>query len=470
MQIGKYILIMVIAGWIGQTAVWGQDIRHEFVPLDTTSGFFEGGHFHFHARTYVMGTVNEGAISDFGAWAAGAGLGYVSPECKGLSFGFSGFFIFQLWDHHLDYTDPISGGGNRYEKALFDLEDPENRTDLDRLEELFIRYRRNKWDIIAGRQDIETPFLNSQDNRMRPNIFSGLWTEWNDEAFRLEAGWLYSVTPRGTVNWYSIESSLGLYSFGQNVDGNASRYKGNTKSKGIFILGGEWETSRWEMQSYHYYAENLFHLSYADALYNHPLPKTATVFLGVQGFFQQQVQEGGNPDPSMAYIQNGEQTWSVGTTIGLETDHNHWSYNTLYIAETGRFLFPREWGRERFWATLPRERFEGSGNVFAQSIKWEGTFLEDKIRPMLGAGYVILPDPQEASLNKYAMPSYYHLAGRLDYDFSFPFDGFTLAGLVLYKGDTASEPLDPKLSINRVDMWHFSVIADYRLESYTSIN
>jgi len=34
--------------------------------------------------------------------------------------------------------------------------------------------------------------------------------------------------------------------------------------------------------------------------------------------------------------------------------------------------------------------------------------------------------------------------------------------LVLYKGDTASEPLDPKLSINRVDMWHFSVIADYR--------
>lgn len=462
MKVLKYVIFFVALSGVGHRALLGQDIRHEFVPLDTTAGFFEGGHFHFHARTYVMGTLNRGPISDFGAWAAGAGLGYVSPEWRGMSFGFSGFFIFQLWEHHLDFTDPISGGGNRYEKALFDLEDPENRTDLDRLEELFFRYRRGKWDIIAGRQDIETPFLNSQDNRMRPNIFSGLWTEWNDESFRIEAGWLYSVTPRGTVNWYSIESSLGLYSFGQNVDGSASEYEANTQSKGIFILGGEWEESRWELQTYHYYAENLFHLSYADVVYNHPLPHSRTGFLGVQGFFQQEVQEGGNSDPAKAYIQDGEQTWSIGTTVGLETHHNTWSYNTLYIAESGRFLFPREWGRERFWATLPRERFEGAGDVFAQSVKWEGSYSKDQLRPMLGAGYVIMPDPDEAPINKYAMSSFYHLAGRLDYDFSFPFDGLTLSALILYKGKAGNGELDPRLKINRVNMWHFSVIADYR--------
>ena len=261
MKVTKYLLLPFLFACMLHGAGKAQDIRHEFVPLDTTEGFFESGHFHFHARNYVMGTLNEGEIMDFGAWAAGAGLGYVSPEWRGFSFGFSGFFIFKLWDHQLDRVDPISGGENRYEKALFDLEDVENRTDLDRLEELFVRYRKGKWDFIAGRQDIETPFLNGQDNRMRPNIFSGLWTEWNDESFRLEAGWLYSVTPRGTVNWYSLESSLGLYSFGQNVDGNASRYKGNAESKGMFLLGGAYESEQWAFQSYHYYAENIFHLS-----------------------------------------------------------------------------------------------------------------------------------------------------------------------------------------------------------------
>lgn len=455
-------LLIITLGCIFPMLMQGQDIRHEYVPLDTTQGFFESGHFHFHSRTYVMGTYNEGAVSDFGAWAAGAGLGYVSPEWKGLSFGFSGFFIFKLWDENLAITDPISGGTNRYELALFDMENPENSTDLDRLEELFVRYRLGKWDLIAGRQDIETPFLNSQDNRMRPNIFSGLWTEWNDDDFRIEAGWLNSVTPRGTVDWFSMEESLGVYSFGQNVDGSASQYKGNVSTKGIFILGGEWENPRWEAQSYHYYAENIFHLSYADAIYSHPLKKETSLFFGLQSFYQQEVQEGGNPDPSMAFIQDGEQTWGLGSTLGYKTQHHHWSYNALYIDDSGRFLFPREWGREQFWASLPRDRFEGAGNVFAQSLKWEGHFFQEQFRPILGVGYVRHPEPTVALLNKYAMPSFYHLVTRLDYDFPFPFDGLTLSGLLVYKGDAGDSPATPDIAINRVDMWHYSVIADYR--------
>ena len=457
-----HLIVAIIGSMLSPYLLSGQDIRHEFVPLDTTEGFFESGHFHFHSRTFVMGTYNANKLSDFGAWAAGAGLGYVSPEWNGLSFGFSGFFIFKLWDENLDIIDPISGGTNRYELALFDMENPSNDSDLDRLEELFLRYRVGKWDFIAGRQNIETPFLNGQDNRMRPNIFSGLWTEWNDDDFRIEAGWLNSVTPRGTVDWFSLEESLGVYSFGQNVDGTASRYKGNVSTEGIFILGGEWESPRWEAQSYHYYAENIFHLSYADALYSYPLKNGRTLFLGAQSFFQQEVQEGGNPNPSMAYIQDGEQTWGLGATTGYKTKHHHWSYNMLYIDESGRFLFPREWGGEQFWASLPRDRFEGAGNLFAQSVKWESQFFDSRLQPMLGVGYVIFPDPNVALLNKYAMPSFYHIVGQVDYHFPFPFDGLNLTTLVIYKGNAMDEQAEPKVALNRVNMWHFSVIADYR--------
>jgi hypothetical protein len=39
----------------------------------------------------------------------------------------------------------------------------------------------------------------------------------------------------------------------------------------------------------------------------------------------------------------------------------HYSLNYLHIGKDGRFLFPREWGREQFFATVPRGRMEGSG-------------------------------------------------------------------------------------------------------------
>jgi hypothetical protein len=441
--------------------LWAQDIRHEVVKRDSTSGFFESGHFHFHSRTYLMGTYNRDELSDYGAWAAGAGLGYVSPEWKHFSFGFSGFFIFKLWEHNLNTKDPLTGGTNRYEVALFDMEDPENSTDLDRLEELFIKYRRGSWSFIAGRQHIETPFLNGQDNRMRPNIFSGLWTEWEVENVKWEAGWLNSVSPRGTVDWFGLEESLGVYSFGKNVDGSASQYKGNSRTAGVFILGGHYERPSWKFHTYHYYTENIFHLSYGDALYKYKRGKESEWFIGTQWLYQQQVQEGGQPDPQKSYIQEGEYTWGSGATIGSRQGRHRLSYNMLYLHDSGRFVFPREWGREKFWASLPRERFEGAGGLFAQSIKWEGEWLGESLHSMVGSGWVIRPDPQDAALNKYGQPSFYHIVAQVDYDFSFPLAGLKFSGLLVYKGNAEGQPIPDLIALNRVDLWHYSVIIDY---------
>ena len=97
------------------------------------------GRFEFHARSFFMSTVNRGDLLDYSAMAAGAGLGYYSPKWKGFHFGFSGFFVFQLFEHNIYKSDPTTNNTNRYEILLFDMNDFSNRRDLDRLEEFYLQ-------------------------------------------------------------------------------------------------------------------------------------------------------------------------------------------------------------------------------------------------------------------------------------------------------------------------------------------
>ena len=69
---------------------------------------------------------------------------------------------------------------NRYEIGLFDIEDPSNKKDIDRLEELYLKYNFKNATITVGKQLINTPFINLQDGRMRPTVVEGVWTEINN--------------------------------------------------------------------------------------------------------------------------------------------------------------------------------------------------------------------------------------------------------------------------------------------------
>ncbi len=77
-----------------------------------------------------------------------------------------GFFIYNIKSSNLSEKDPVTNQPNRYEVSLFDLEDPENKNDIDRLEELYIKNTGNNFKITLGKQLIQTPFINPQDSRM----------------------------------------------------------------------------------------------------------------------------------------------------------------------------------------------------------------------------------------------------------------------------------------------------------------
>ena len=117
--------------------------------------------------------------------------------------------------------------------------------DIDRLEELFIKYNFGNSFVTAGKQLINTPFINLQDGRMRPTEVSGLWTEINKiRNLKIEGGFLNQISPRGTVKWYNVKESIGVYSSGLNKDGSKSNYAGNIYTKGFAMIGLKHKTSK----------------------------------------------------------------------------------------------------------------------------------------------------------------------------------------------------------------------------------
>lgn len=427
---------------------------------DQLQNLLKEGKFNFHARTYAMGTLNRGELSNYSAVATGAGIGYYTPSFYNFRAGMSGFFTFRLYAHNLQESDPVTEGSNRYEIALFDMNNPDNQTELDRLEELFLQYDNDIWLFTLGRQKINTPLLNEQDNRMMSNIFTGLTGQWRKDQLTIEAGWLTTVSPRGTVNWYNIEESFGVYPFGRSTFGTPSKYKGNVKSHGIGYAGIRYDSKYVDYQLWEYYASNVFTISMGQAEANLPL-SSSTITLGVQGFYQQALQDGGNADPAKTYILPEDHTYGIGGKAGIEKGAHGFSLNALAISKSGRFVFPREWGREIFYASLPRERYEGNGGLNAVTIKYRYSPTK-RFSTDLGLGNVNTPDIYNTRLNKYGMPSYIHLTGAVDYQFRGWLNGLEGKFIAVHKIAKERDTLPDTFRINRVDMWNISAIVDYR--------
>jgi hypothetical protein len=428
------------------------------------SAHLKKGNFHIHIRSNFMQTINRGGLLDYHTLALGGGLGYTSPQWKGFQVGFSGFFVFQIYEHNLTIADPSTGSGNRYEITLYDMNNPENKTDLDRLEDLYIIYKHKGFMLKLGRQKINTPLLNEQDNRMRPSIFSGALIEYRFKNWDFLAAFFNQATLRGTLDWYTIEESFGVYPFGRNPLGGPESYKHHTHTKGIALLGGrykkETENYKWKIEGWNYFVQNVFNTTFLQT--DLKIKKTETSpFLGLQGFFQTAVGEGGSPEPTRAYILPQEKAWAIGGRAGISMGKHTFSLNFLHIGESGRFLFPREWGREVFYASLPRERFEGNGDLNALTLKYNVTFPIKGLYGEIGVSQVNPPALNDVPKNKYGLPAYYHFLGQLRYKFDGYLEGLNLRLLIVNKTSQKPKEVPESFRINRVDLWHINFIIDY---------
>lgn len=437
--------------------LWGKSKK----TIDTNNILyrFQMGTMHGHFRSFFSSTFNKNSSVEF-ANAIGGGIQFISKPLLNLQIGVSGFFVYDAFSTDLTKMHPISKTLNRYELGLFDVTNPSNKTDIDRLEELYIQYNKKNIAITLGKQLLNTPFINLQDGRMRPTEVQGLMGHWKNNNIKWYGGWLNRFSPRSTVEWYKTNESIGIYSVGVNADGSKSGYKNNLDSKGVALIGIDLGISKhYKLQLLNQYVNNIFNSTFLQ--FDKSPTNANNSYYGVQLIKQNVINDGGNKELNKTYFDPNQSSLVIGARLGKQSSNWDYSFNYTRITKKGRYLMPREWGRDPFYTFLAGERNEGFGDLSAYVIKGKYVIKNKTLTINMALGYFDLPDIKNFALNKYSFPSYLQYNIDTRYIFDGYLKGWELQLVYFYKKSIGNTYNDPKNYINKVDMGHFNTILNF---------
>jgi hypothetical protein len=413
-------------------------------------------------RQFSMFTVNDGPARDYHAMAFGGVLGFSSQRWKGVQFKLTGGYTFDLGGSDLVEPDPVTGLPNRYELALYDMTDPRHRNDLSYLHEFQLNYRsrQGRSHLVFGKQHLNTPFLNPQDSRMHPTLFEGLWARHElEKGTQLEGGWIYRVAPRGTSEWYPVAESMSVYPKGRNLQGEPSAHGEHTRSVGIFAGSIRQKLRpRTDLTLWNVFVENVFNTAMVQLETGQREDRWSLSTMGIVQTPMTRVRPG---EEGMAYMPGGEESMAFSARLRHVPGKFRWQLNYSRITAHGRYLMPREWGRDPLYTFLPRERNEGLGDVHATSANLILKDLRPGLRMEAAAGAYWLPDVENARLNKYALPSYAHYVLNMQYQFQDQWKGLAVQLIYLYKMPLYDQQLTAAQAFNRVNMHHGNLILNY---------
>lgn len=436
------------------------------VSADDTSGFarlWQQSEYHLNFRTLVMSTINEGSLKDDYAMASGLGAGFYSSKKSKWQFGISGSSVAGIFSSDLLTADSLSHNFNRYEAGLFDVQKPGKKGVLFRPEELFVRCAGKKLDVIAGSIKINTPFINPQDGRMNSTLTQAVNLNYRlSEKTKFGAYWIEGISPRSTMRWFSAGRSIGLYSVGVDVHGDKSGYAGKINIPGVSLTQLEFRPK----ETMRVFVHNMLVPSMLNSsmLEVNMIQKHETGFYtGLMIIHQQAIAGGGNEDYHKTYIEGGAQSNVVSAQVGYKINNWNHSVNYTRITGDGRYLSPREWGRDPFYTFLTRERNEGAGDVNAYVLKSAYTSENQKMKVTGAYGYFDMPDVLNFRLNKYGLPSYHQFnidalyTGKLK---STTADFHLIAAYKIQAGETYN---NPRYIYNKVNMVNISVVVDWKI-------
>lgn len=365
MKLYSYIILLFLSPFF----LKAQSNHQQFESIDSVKhGSFNPNEAHsFHEwfkKGHVSGLFRSNSIQTFRPksqnFSAASGLGgriyYHSAYWHGFQMGIGGIYTYNILSSDLGNSteNPYIP---KWERQLFDLEDPDNKHDLDRLEELFIKYRYKDSYIKLGKMLLNTPLVNPQDSRMKPSAFQGIWLDWNEgHRFEINGGFFNKVSPRSTTEWISVSKSIGLYD--HLLDPEKEHHP--VVTEGFGIVGGHYlPNEKISLHSWQYYIENISFVSFNQLEYLQNSFK-----LGLQYLFQNSLGENSFLEANHnAQLLSGQLKWSEKK---LQISYNH----TLNLTEDA-LRFPSEWGAEPFYTFISRHRIEGLDEINSQAIKMD---------------------------------------------------------------------------------------------------
>ena len=442
--------------------VW-KEKNNEKVDSTSILNAFEKGNFNGHFRYFFMSTNNESGLSDYYANALGGGVKFETAKFHNFQFGVSGYYIFNIGSSDFSKKDPVTNLSNRYEIGLFDIQNPSNKNNLSRLEELYVKYNFKNSNITLGKQLLNTSFINLQDGRMRPTVVDGIWIDFNElHKTKINLGYLYRISPRSTMKYFDVGESIGIYPSGINPDGTKSNYAGNLDSKAIYIIGVQNESIKnLNILLWNQYVEDIFNSALFQIDYKYYLSLNSKLLFGFQTIYQNALNFGGNEDQSKTYFEKNGTSQTFGGRLGWQNKKIEFTLNYNRITAKGRYLMPREWGRDPFYTFMARERNEGFGDVHALMTKIQYSNPKKRFKSQLAIGYFDLPDVKNVALNKYGLPSYIQTNADFRYQFQGMLKGFDIQLLYVHKFNVGEKYGNKNFIFNKTNMGNVNFIVNF---------
>lgn len=454
----KYII--AIACLLNSTLLLAQDsVKQARSPIDA----FARGNVHGKLRTVYITDINDGHLPDYHAFVGGGNFKFETASLYGFTAGGGASFTYVLSSSDLGAIDSATGQRSRYELLHADIQDPYNKTNMTRLDALFLKYKDKDFSIVWGKQLLATPFINQQDIHMRSSLADGIYiTSELSKRVHMEAGYIYGISPGATRRWFNVSESIGVYGQGVNPNGTKGNYAGNLHSDGIILYNLTAQvTKRFKLVLWEQAALGIFNTTLIHPEYTFKLRNNRSLLVAAQLIRQYPFDNGGNPDPNKAYFTLGIESTLLGGRVMYNTPVFNISANYTRITADGRYLMPREWGREPMFTFLMREQIEGAGDVHAFTTKASYTFKKVRIKADLGIGYYNMPDVTNIAMSKYGMPSFIQYCTLIKYSFHKKLKGLEAELVYMYKQKTGSAIVPDKYIINKVNMSQISVALNF---------
>lgn len=417
-----------------------------------------------HIYSRYMSTSNKGDLTDFSILISYGKLFYHRKMNGWLSLGGQVGALANYGTSNLTKTDPTTGSGAIYEGNLWNAGSMDGSVETT-ISQLYAQADFGKHRIMLGRFLKDTPILNAEPWPF-PNAMEGIWYENNiSNQWKLQLAGIWKVAPRQTGKFVNIGASIDDTGVGVDVNGNPSQYRGQINSDYLAIANLTYQPSE-------ILVIDVWNLLIDNVNNNFVLePKLTFKETGwnaqARFLYQSRVGDGGNANQDLTYMADGpfSEAYLYGLRIEKKIKGHLFQFNFSRIADQGRLLVTKAWAREPMYTFQRRTRIEGSADVTAFTLVWQNTWNGQvgDLRIIVGAGRTDMPDPTDATKNKFQTPSYSHWDTSWKYSFKRGFlKNFSAEVHAAYRflaSDIASE----NYRINRADFLHLDCMVGWKL-------
>ncbi len=400
--------------------------QKDSVKVNSLKDFFLKGKTKGEVRNYFMNTNNYKELYDYYANGSGGNLCFETARWKGFKFKVKGIFAFNTFSSDLNAVDPIVHKSSKWEKELFDLNNPLNKHNFDRLETFYLDFKKKSFHFKLGKYEIKnTPLINESDARMKPFMFKGAHLDIGKKN-KLIVNFITAVSPRGMTEWYPIHEAIGLLNNGKSINGNEASYLHQTPIRYIANFGLKKKINKqFNLENWYYRIDKSLHLNWLEFTY-----EKNDIFVGTQFIYERALAYQKELDEKNQ-LYSPQESGIVGA-FRIQKKYKKGFFNLNYskISNKGRFIFPKEFGRDRLYSSIPFSFAEGLGNSQIYSIRTQREITISKnaspLVVQLNINGIFLKESENLFLNKYSIRDHFTKNFSISYEFKDKLEGLQL--------------------------------------------